>query len=206
MAFILNNGTIEAAPGTKIVRHEELLQLMQAQELIDQSRLEAQKIVEEAQKTYDERFEQGLQKGREEGRSEYSLKIMDMVIEQLDSLEGLEKQIVEVTCKAVEKIIGQFDGSQIAVRIVHRGLNAVRGEKRILVRVSLQDEAAVREELRAFLLSADGSQGYIEVMGDPNLNRGDCILETAMGVVEAGLNTQLKNLRQALSSKVAAKD
>lgn len=206
MAFILNNGTIEAAPGTKIVRHEELLQLMQAQELIDQSRLEAQKIVEEAQKTYDERFEQGLQEGREEGRSEYSLKIMDMVIEQLDSLEGLEKQIVEVTCKAVEKIIGQFDGSQIAVRIVHRGLNAVRGEKRILVRVSLQDEAAVREDLRAFLLSADGSQGYIEVMGDPNLNRCDCILETAMGVVEAGLNTQLKNLRQALSSKVAAKD
>ena len=143
---------------------------------------------------------------KEEGKSEYTFKIMDMVLSQVDSLESLEKQLVEVVTKSVNKIIGDLDEKDRIVRVVRKGLSAVRGEKRIVVRVSTHDEPIVREDLKAYLLSDDGRSGYIEVIGDVNLKKGDCILETQMGVVEASLDTQLKILSESLSARVASKD
>ena len=197
---------LQIADDVKIIRKDDLEKFFAAEEIILESKKKAQEILDKAEEIYKNRFEQGLTEGKEEGKSEYTFKIMDMVLSQVDSLESLEKQLVEVVTKSVNKIIGDLDEKDRIVRVVRKGLSAVRGEKRIVVRVSTHDEPIVREDLTAYLLSDDGRSGYIEVIGDVNLKKGDCILETQMGVVEASLDTQLKILSESLSARVASKD
>ena len=197
---------LQIADDVKIIRKDDLENFFAAEEIILESKKKAQEILDKAEEIYKNRFEQGLTEGKEEGKSEYTFKIMDMVLSQVDSLESLEKQLVEVVTKSVNKIIGDLDEKDRIVRVVRKGLSAVRGEKRIVVRVSTHDEPIVREDLKAYLLSDDGRSGYIEVIGDVNLKKGDCILETQMGVVEASLDTQLKILSESLSARVASKD
>ena len=197
---------LQIADDVKIIRKDDLEKFFAAEEIILESKKKAQEILDKAEEIYKNRFEQGLTEGKEEGKSEYTFKIMDMVLSQVDSLESLEKQLVEVVTKSVNKIIGDLDEKDRIVRVVRKGLSAVRGEKRIVVRVSTHDEPIVREDLKAYLLSDDGRSGYIEVRGDVNLKKGDCILETQMGVVEASLDTQLKILSESLSARVASKD
>ncbi len=199
--FILGTRKIDLQPGARIVRREELNVLYDADEIISKAAQAAERIEQKAQEDYQRRYEEGFAQGQEEGKSEYAMKIMEMVMTQLDSLEGLERQLTEVVISSVEKLIGTFDKQELAVRIVRKALAAVRGEKRVLVRVSLQDEPAVRADLQPFLLTPDGSSGYLEVRGDPALNQGDCMLETSLGVVEAGLSSQLALLSKALRER-----
>lgn len=200
------DNSLHVADNVKILRKEDLDTFYAANEIIALSKEKSDEILNKAETIYKERYEQGFEEGKEEGKGEYTFKIMDMVLSQVDSLEGLEKQLVEVVIKAVDKIIGEINSDDRIVRIVRKGLSAVRGEKRIVVRVSIGDEKVVRQELKAFLLSEDGRSGYIEVIGDANLKNGDCILETQMGVAEASLDSQLKILNESLRSRVALKD
>ncbi len=200
--FVLGSRKWQIDPSLKIIPKEALERLYDANEIIDKARKVALEVEKKAQEDYDKRFKEGYEVGVEEGKSEYTFKIMEMVTAQLDSLEGLEKQLVEVVINAIAKVIGELDRDDLIVRVVRQGLNAVRGEKRILIKVSLNEEHAVREDLKAFLLSADGSSGYIEVLGDPGLRSGDCILETPMGVVEASLRSQLTILNKSLRERV----
>ena len=200
--FILSNGRWNCDPLRKIIKKEELSRYYEASEILEESRQLAEETEKKAREDYQKRFEEGYAKGAEEGRDEYSLKIMENVMAQLDALEDLEKQVVEVVIDAVNKVVGEIDRRELIARVVAKGMNAVRGEKRILVRVSRLEENYVREALRESLISTDGGTGYLEVIGDSSLKSGDCIIETALGVVEASLSSQLKILENSLRKVV----
>lgn len=200
--FIINNNQWEIDPSVKIIKKEMLGTFCDANEIINQSKERVKQIEQKAQEDYKKRFDEGYANGCEEGKSEYALKIMDVVLSSVDSLEGLEKQIVDVVISSIEKIIGSFSEEELVIRVVRKGLNSVRGEKRILVRVPLKYENTIRQDLKPFLLSEDGSTGYIEVRGDTALRDCDCILETQMGMVEASLSSQLRILKDSLQKRV----
>ena len=45
---------------------------------------------------------------------------------------------------------------------------------------------------------------FLDVVPDARLERGACLLESELGVVDASLETQLKALENALRSKIAS--
>jgi type III secretion protein L len=100
-------------------------------------------------------------------------------------------------------MLGELDHDDLIVRLVRQALQSVRGERRVTIRVASRDEAAVRKGLAGLLQHhATGAAGFLNVLPDPDLPQGSCILESEMGVVEASLETQLKNLETALLSRV----
>ncbi len=200
--FILGQGKWQIDPTRRIIKKAELARYYDANAILEKSRQTAAEVEKKAQEDHQRRYEEGYAEGVEQGKSEYSLKIMETVMAQLDALEDLEKQIVEVVIAAVNKIVGEIDRRELIVRVVSKGMSAVRGEKKILVKVSRAEEAYVTEALKASLISHDGMSGYLEVMGDSSLKSGDCIIETAMGVVEASLSSQLKILETSLRKVV----
>lgn len=192
--------------GTRIVKASDYASLCKANELlikVEQSLKDAQ---DKSLKLYDESYAKGLEEGRDEGKGEYIEKIMDMVLSSVESIEALESQLVEVVNNAVNKIIGDFDEKERIVRIVHQALNSVRGSKAITMRVCAEDERILRQELSGFIFSSDRSKGYINLVADPNLKAGDCILETEQGVVDASLDSQLKILNKVLQEHIVRKN
>ncbi len=192
-------------PGSKVIKADEFSRLSEANDLLKKVHQSAEEAEKKAQELYKQRYEEGYEVGVEEGKSLYTEKLMDMVMGQVDSIEGLEKQLVAVVMEAVNKIIGSFDEKELVTKVVHQGLNAVRGSKSVVMRVSLSDEKILRQSLENYLLGRDNPSGYINLMTDPNLKNGDCIIETEQGVVEASLNSQLRILKNSLENHIKRK-
>ena len=123
--FKLDHSKWKVADGIRVIKKHDLEKLIQASEIIDASQKEAAKIKEQAKIDYQKRFEEGLLQGQEEGKAEYTFKIMETVLSSVDSLEGLERQLVDVVVQSVSKIIGEIPQDERIIRIVRKGLNAV---------------------------------------------------------------------------------
>ncbi|MBQ9275265.1 MAG: HrpE/YscL family type III secretion apparatus protein [Succinivibrio sp.] len=189
-------------PGTRILKSADYAELCQANRLLEQVKNAAQEAKKRAEEAYKERYAAGYQDGHEEGKGEYTEKIMETVLKSIDSLEGLESQLVQLVVDSVVKIIGQFEPGDRVLRVVRQALNSVRGSKYVHMRVCSQEEPLVRQQLSSYLVSSDGSSGYINLKADPNLKPGDCVLETEMGVVDSSLSSQLAILRKSLMEHV----
>lgn len=198
--FSLNN-RLSPRPGQLLVKADEAAAFFEVRNLIRAWEERAAQLDQAAEAERERRCQKGYEEGLAAGRLEYTEKIMETVFRSVDYIEGLETTLVKVVGEALRRIMGEMDDDERIVRLVRQALQAVRGEKRVLVRVAPRDEKAVRAELAALLGQASGG-GFLEVLADPRLTPGECFLESELGVVEASLETQLRNLETALLNRV----
>jgi len=195
--FRLNSELPTVASGTKLIKSADCEKLFEATAIIQAAQNEAKKIVDKAEAVYKERYEQGYTDGIEAGKMEHAEKMMDTVIASVDFISKIESTVVSVVNQAIRKIIGDLNDNERIVRIVSAALNNVRGQQKVTVRVSTQDEPAVSKALEAMTAGS-----YLTVIADIHLSPNQCILESELGVVDASLDTQLKALEYAFSSKL----
>ncbi len=200
--FCISGEKVKIAGGVRIIRRDDLGILHDSNEIIEKSRNLAEDIRKKAEEDYRIRYQEGFEKGQLEGKSEYTEKIMDLIMSQVDSLAELENDMAQVVIDSVTKIIGELPDSEQIVRVVRKAINTVRGMKRVTVRVAPEDEDAVRGDLGMLLVSPDGRTGYIDLVADASMKHGDCILETPMGIINAGLEFQLGILKKSIRSRV----
>ncbi|MDR1546861.1 MAG: HrpE/YscL family type III secretion apparatus protein [Deltaproteobacteria bacterium] len=196
--FFLNGGTPALKPGVKLVKAAEARPFLDALEL--SKRLAAYEAERQAQaeEAYLRRREEGYKDGEAAGREAYSLKIMETVMASVEYLENLESGLVKIVNDAVRKVIGELPPEEVVVKLARKALTSMRNDRRVTVRVSPRQEAAVRETL----LGPAGGTPFLDVRADGRLGPGDCVLESELGVVDASLETQLRILAQALNSRV----
>ena len=127
---------------------------------------------------------------------------METAVQPVEYIENIEETMVRVVASAVRKIIGDLDDRERIVRVVRAALVSVRSQQKVLIRVCPADEAAVREALAAMITAAPGGVSFLDVAADPRMKPGDCILESELGVVDAGVETQLKAIENALAGKI----
>ncbi|MCR4666690.1 MAG: HrpE/YscL family type III secretion apparatus protein [Desulfovibrio sp.] len=193
--------SIKLAPGIRILRAADYARLLEAQQLLDDASAEAEAILKRAEEAYQERQEQGYKDGVLEGQMEQAEKMLETGMQAVQYLEGLERQIVDVVTTAVRKIIGEMDDKERIVRIVRTALDQVRGRQHVLIRVCPEEEPYVREALAPMLGKSSLSRA-LELVADQHMKPGDCMLESEMGVVDAGLEIQLRAIENALTARI----
>ena len=200
--FRLNGDAVVPAPGTRVLKASEYAALLDAQAMLDAAKkrvAEKERVAEEA---YARRSEEGYRDGQEEGRLEHAEKVLETVLSSVEYIEGIEATLVRVVTAAIRKVIGELDDNERIVRIVRNALVTVRNQQRVTIRVASADEAPLREALGAMLTTTPGSLHFMDIGPDARLDRGSCLLESELGVVDASLETQLKALEHALQSKI----
>ena len=200
--FQMTGGIVAPAPGTRLIRAEEYSRLLEAGELLAAASGRADAIRAEAEEAYETRRREGYEDGVMEGRMEQAEKMMETAMQAVEYIENIEETLVKVVTSAVRKIIRELDERDRIVRVVRTALVSVRSQQKVLIRVCPADEPAVREALAAMIASAPGGVSFIDVSADPRMKPGDCILESELGVVDAGLETQLRALENALAGKI----
>ena len=172
--------------------------------VLDAARERVADMERKAGEAYERRREEGYRDGVEEGRLEHAEKVMETVLSSVEYIEGIEATLVNVVAVAVRKVIGEIDENERIVRIVRNALVTVRNQQHVTIRVAPADEKAVREGLASMLASVPGGASFLDVVPDARLERGACLLESELGVVDASLETQPKALENALRSKIAS--
>jgi len=205
----------------------------EAREIIARAQREGQRILEQAQGELQRRYEQakeegyrdghekGLKEGREAGRqealaaareefrreSEKTLQGLNQVLSRFEEEKGkilwlAEQHTVELALAIAEKIVKKMAGvrTEIALANVQEALKLVAGHTDVTIRVNPEDWKSLEQ------LAGEVLQGYerIRFQPDEGLARGDCVVETRGGEIDASLDTQLERIAEALLTKPPA--
>lgn len=208
-------GTDEFMPIEHIDTPEEALEKarQEAELIIKEAMLESQKIIEKAtaeaeskrEEIEAEAWQKGYEEGLSQGKKEYEdlLKEAELIREHATTeynevLASIESDTVEVILDVSRKVIGceLRQEKDCILQIVRQAFEKCENKDGITVRVSAEDFdylTANREKLSAIIEGFDD----FEIKKDCSLKQGSCIIDTAFGSVDSGIQTRLKKIEEA---------
>jgi type III secretion protein L len=201
LPFGIKKSPVILSPNKKVLKAQEYLTFVEASELINSARKEAEHIISEAHKTVEALRERGYQEGLLEGKQKIAEKMFETVQKTVDYLASSEEMLCDIVIDAVRRVIGEFNDRELVIRIVRNAMAVVRSQKHVAIKVSPQDVEVVKAEVDGLMLQFPAVE-FIEVVPDVRLSPKSCILESEMGIVDASVEVQLKALRNALMKTV----
>lgn len=211
MAFIISRNALEPRklagrvdPTAKIVRADDLDTLAQAEAFLEHARTQADSIVAGAQAAFDAECKRGYADGREQALMEQTEKMIEAVGRTVDYFASVENDMVRLVMDAVQKIVDDFDDEEKVMMAVRNALAVVRNQKQMTLRLNPAEVDVVRDKIND-LLAAYPGVGYLDILADARLEKGACILESEIGMVEASLNGQLKALTKAFERTLGSR-
>ncbi len=180
------------------------------------ARLDAEKITDEAKNRADLLFEQKKQQGYQEGVSKLQDEVLErkaQLQEEYDEmkqtlqtefeakLDTLEADMVDVMIRVFHKVFNiQFDNKkQILLHLIKDTLLGIDAGKNFIIRVT-EDNYKFIESHVADIKEKIGNDVTIDVVNDMNLEENDCMIETATGVYNCGIDMVLSNLEKDIKS------
>jgi len=184
-------------PEKKVIKAQEYLTYVKAEGLLEKARQEAEAIVAAAKEVFEGEKRRGYEEGLVEGKMTISEQMIDTVSKSVDYFATIEEKVADTVILALKKIIGEIDARDLIMKVVKNALTIVRNEQRVTVRVSPSQTETVKEKLNEIMANFPGVS-FIDVVADPRLTEGACILETDIGVVDARIEVQIEAIRKAL--------
>ena len=211
MAFIvplnplsLRKLSLGLAPGTRVVRAEELAGWRNAEQIVAEAVSQAELIRQSAAAAFEAERQRGFEAGQEEARMEQAEQMMENVSRTIDYFGQVEGRMVDLVMQAVQKIMSDFDDRDRIVITVKNVLSVVRNQKQLTLRLHPQQVEGVKERVNE-LLAAYPGVGYIDIMGDHRLKLGACVVESDIGLVEASMEGQLAALQSAFTKVLGSR-
>ncbi|MCC9620366.1 HrpE/YscL family type III secretion apparatus protein [Thalassospira sp. MA62] len=207
MAFRIRNAnsSISVDPSARVVKGGSVDAIAQAKDIIAQAQHEADQIRQDAKDAFEAEKKRGYEAGLAEARLEEAERMLDNVSRTVNYFEKVEHDVVGLVTTAVTKVIGELDSQDRIYRIVRNGLAAVRTQNQVTVRLNPNDADGVKARIND-LLGAYPAISYLTVEPDVRLSPGACILETDIGSVEAGIETQLAAISNAFERVLGSKE
>ncbi len=156
--------------------------------------------------------QQGIQEGRLLGRQDAQQELMSafqlleqyaqtLSAERAELASRFESQLVSLATQMAEKILF----SELSIKpellynIVRAALKEISAARHVTIRVNPLDISHIRSHLGS-LGESMSSAAVLEVRPDESLNRGDCLIDSDIGSLDARLATQLNALREQLET------
>lgn len=188
----------------------------EAARILDKAKNEKQKIHEEAkEKAKEDGYEQGFAEGKTEGYKLIQEEGREQLATLANTLETIEIEVEKEVDRLPESFV--YLAIDIAGEIVKTQLDInpsliIPVVKDCLTQVGLRhNQVIVRVNPVLIGLIADLDNEYkgkfnIEVIGDDNLEKGDCLVETKFGGKDGTIENKLKLLRKELLKEVSANE
>lgn len=167
--------------------------------------------VEEAQREKMEILEAARTQGYEEGarqayeefesaRQELEMEKRKHEQEYEELLFDLEPKFVRYLTNIYEKVfqVNLAEEKEIVVNLLRTAMQKVEGSKNYIVHVSKDDYKFVYEHKRELAEATMTEDAIIDVVEDVTLKEGDCFIETANGIFDCGIETQMTALKKKL--------
>lgn len=155
---------------------------------------------------YDQGYREGHQAGMDQARQaiEEATATAGRIKAEADveadaRLLASERQMVDIGLAVARKILNYeiAENYALILPVITAALDKVRDQDQITVRVSPQNLDLVNEAMPE-LQSRLSQESSLTVTGDNGLKNGDCVVETAFGVIDARLDTQLDAIKTSL--------
>jgi type III secretion protein L len=198
----------ESASGTRgggsvVVKRPLVEARAEARRLLAEAEQESAELRESTRAAARELREAAYQEGREAALLELNQLLLDAHARRDAALAEAERDVLRLAVKLAEKIIGREITSDPAALadIVSTALRNARQHEMLVVRVNPSDLAEVQS--RRERLDPAGRARFLDLVADPRVSRGGCIIESESGTIDAQLDTQLRVLERALLARAS---
>jgi len=181
----------EAQADVAIMKNEAAVELDRERAMtIEIAKNEGYQLGMEQAKLEMDRMKNELQKQRKQWEEEYE-----------DKLYDLEPQFVRHITNIYEKIfqIELSDKKEIVMNVLHNAMQKIEGTKNYIIHVSRDDYSLVNEHKNELVDAAMAADVIIDVVEDMTMKHGDCMIETANGIFDCGIDTQLTAIKRRLT-------
>lgn len=195
----------------KMAHHESELIIkeagFEAERLLEQVRKEAEK---NAENTLEEAWQKGYGEGMEAARQQNGAILAEAeeirlsASEEHDSImAGMEAEIVELVLEVARKVIvcEILSNENVILQLVKEALHNCSSKNGAILRVSPEDFESLNGNMDELLTTVEGADS-LEIKKDSTLKPGDCIVETSMGSVDAGVETKLGKIEEAFKEQL----
>ena len=175
----------------------------EARRILSEATREADELRERAEREARELRETAYEEGREAALSELHQILLEAHERREGALAGAERDVLRLAVKLAEKIIGrEIERDDVALAdIVSAALRHARQQESLTVRVNPAD--LPRVQAHRDRLDPSGRARFIDLVADPRVGPGGCVIEGESGTVDARLDTQLRVLERALLARAA---
>ena len=175
----------------------------EANSILENAKIEAERIKEEAwQEGYDKGKEEGEQKALKQVQAQAKA-AMDFLnklkIYKQDLCEDMRKSILEISLDIAEKIVNieMRRDDTIYIGIVKEAVAKFNSSDKFKLYVSKNEYDKYFRDNNAWLAEETG-QDVLEVICDPHMQEGDCIVESDQSIICAGVALQLDKTKRLL--------
>ncbi|WP_058485153.1 FliH/SctL family protein [Defluviitalea phaphyphila] len=175
--------------------------------ILDNAKKEAENIkinIENMKKEAKKKgYEEGFKRGAEESEKlckQAKLELDNAIKEKERIIKDIEPKMVELILDICEKILGQTISinKKSIFYLIRKGFVEIQGKgEKITIKVSNDDYKNILEFKEEFM-DEIGFKGEFNIIKDPSLKSGDCIIESDFGNIDCSLGTQFQGLKQEL--------
>ena len=203
LGFLISTDNLQLLSERKVFKEHEYAALLDAAAVLEAAHAQARRVVDEAVADAARARAEGRAEGLREAQAAYAQRLSADALATQRQLHALRGSMARIVVKAVGQFMAEVDPARLLEGALRRVEALVRAEPFVGVRVAPAQEGAVRRALAA-LGAESGWALEAAVSADPALADGACIVSTASGTLEIGLDAQLDAFRKAVEQGGAA--
>jgi type III secretion protein L len=189
LAFLITTENLQLLSERKVLKEAEYAALLDAAALVEAARQEGERIVRQSTSQAEESRRRGYQEGFEAARAEHAQRVVSDAVATERQLRALRA--------AMAQIVDELDPATLIERALQRVDTLIRHEPFLTIRVAPAQEPMLRGAV-ARLQGEGGLPASIAVQCDASLASGACVVQSASGTLEIGVDAQLEAFRKAI--------
>jgi type III secretion protein L len=199
LAFLISTDNLQLLSERKVFKEAEYAALLDAAAVLDAARHEAARVAAQAEHDAALALEQGRAEGLRRAQAEYAQALAADALATQRQLQALRASMAQIVVRAVGQFMAEVDPARLLESALRRVDVLLRVEPFVALRVAPAQEATLRRALAALGQDA-GWALAAAVTADPALADGTCVVSTASGTLEIGVDAQLEAFRKAVES------
>ena len=188
---------IPAVLSGSVLKSADALQIADAERVLARAKEIEARSKEEAAKEAELQRQAGFEKGLKEGLLEARLHNLETVAATTKALAGIHGQICDVVTTCLRTLLKEMPAAQRIQQAATLALESVNLQQTVVLCVNpaeLREAVPVSQKLSE--LMSGGAR--VECRGREDVEPGDCLLETPIGIIRCALEDQLALINQAL--------
>ncbi len=120
-----------------------------------------------------------------------------------NSLKKAEEDVIKLVIQIYEKVFYQKveEDEELIVSLVLNGIDNLEISEKLIIIVSEKDYETIKKS-KDIILAKASLIDELDIRVSSDMKKGDCMIETSMGSVDVGVNTQLQEVEDLLKKYI----
>ena len=196
--LLVKKQSFELSSSARLVKAADVQTVCDAQAVIEAAEAEAARLREAAKAAFEDERRRGYAKGLADVQEEVSRRKLLLAEESAAFMESVEGKMGDIVMKALRKCVDEIGDRELVVQVVRKVIRVVvRNQRQITLRVAPEMVETVRSRMNDILADFPHLD-EVDVQEDSRMKGTACAVETAAGLADASVETQLAAVEESI--------